>query len=84
MREQEGDSMAVTLEVDTKGKPRPMPTMGAVKGLDYLDIGEVMEIIFDDPLCAGDLQNWALLNHHQFLGSWEGAGRFSVKIRRLH
>ncbi|MHB1610373.1 MAG: sulfurtransferase TusA family protein [Sulfobacillus sp.] len=73
----------VTLEVDATGKPRPMPTMGAVKGMDYIEIGEIMEIIFDDPLCVQDLKNWASLKKQEFLGSQQIGTTYSVRIRRL-
>lgn len=73
----------VSLEVDTRGKPRPMPTMGAVKGLDLLNVGDVMEIFFDDPACITDLQNWAKLKHQEFLGSRPIVEGYGVRIRRL-
>ena len=77
------DDELVTLEVDATGKPRPMPTMGAVKGLDYIEVGEIMEILFDDPLCIQDLKNWALLKKQEFIGSHQYETTYSVKIRRL-
>jgi TusA-related sulfurtransferase len=77
------DDEPVTLEVDATGKPRPMPTMGAVKGLDYIEVGEIMEILFDDPLCIQDLKNWTVLKKQEFIGSYQYENTYSVKIRRL-
>lgn len=73
----------VTLEVDTRGKPRPMPTMGAVKGIDYIDIGEVVEVLFDDPACIQDIKNWALLKGHEVVDSGPHGNVYSVCVKRM-
>jgi tRNA 2-thiouridine synthesizing protein A len=54
--------------LDTRGLSCPMPILKAAKKIKELEVGQVMEILGDDPGTEEDLPAWCEQTGHEFLG----------------
>ncbi len=68
-----GDGIDIKADsvLDVKGLCCPMPIVKAKKGMDAIEVGQVLEIIGTDPGTKGDMPAWANRAGHEFLGSSE-------------
>jgi tRNA 2-thiouridine synthesizing protein A len=68
-----GDSIDVKPDsvLDVKGLCCPMPVVKAKKGMDAIEVGQVLEIVGTDVGSKGDMPAWAKRSGHEFLGVTE-------------
>jgi tRNA 2-thiouridine synthesizing protein A len=76
-------NMNVANVVDARGSACPGPLLEAKKGIGKVKVGELLEILSNDPGTKNDIPIWAKKVGHEYLGhlSTDGYDRLFV-IRR--
>ncbi len=71
--------------LDAKGLCCPMPTVKTALALDKLKVGEVLEVIADDPTSRRDLPRWVETTGHQLISVVEEGEKLTrVYIKKTH
>jgi tRNA 2-thiouridine synthesizing protein A len=67
--------------VDARGVSCPGPLLEAKKGMGTVQVGQILEILSNDPGSRNDIPRWAKKVGHDYLGflSVDGADRIFVK-----
>jgi tRNA 2-thiouridine synthesizing protein A len=67
--------------VDARGVSCPGPLLEAKKGMGNVQVGQILEILSNDPGSRNDIPRWANKVGHDYLGflSVDGADRIFVK-----
>jgi tRNA 2-thiouridine synthesizing protein A len=60
--------------VDARGSACPGPLLEAKKAIGKVKVGEVLEVLSNDPGTKGDMPLWANKVGHEFLGSLSADG----------
>ncbi|MFH1060076.1 MAG: sulfurtransferase TusA family protein [Pseudomonadota bacterium] len=68
--------------VDARGSACPGPLLEAKKAIAAVKVGEVLEVVSNDPGTKGDIPIWARKVGHEFLGYMVGDGCERVFVRR--
>ncbi len=68
--------------VDCLGMFCPMPLFMARKAIEEVDVGEIIEVLADDPSAKNDIPDWAERSGHKILSIEEEDGVFVIKIQR--
>lgn len=70
--------------VDARGSACPGPLLEAKKGIGKVKVGEVLEILSNDPGTKNDIPIWAKKVGHEYLGyvSADGYDRLFVTRRK--
>jgi TusA-related sulfurtransferase len=70
--------------VDARGVSCPGPLLEAKKGIGNVQIGQILEILSNDPTSREDIPKWANKVGHEYLGvlSVDGADRLFVKRQK--
>ncbi|WP_457590637.1 sulfurtransferase TusA family protein [Geoglobus sp.] len=74
--------MNVKKSVDCIGMFCPMPLFEARKAIEEVDVGEVVEILADDPSAKNDIPEWAERAGHKVVELKEDNGIFIIRIKR--
>jgi tRNA 2-thiouridine synthesizing protein A len=70
----------VSKTVDCLGRPCPVPVIELARALPTVGIGEVLEVLSDDPAAAVDVPAWCRMRAQE----WLGVDGTSHLVRRLH
>ncbi len=65
--------------LDCLGKPCPVPVIELAKALPTVAVGEVLEVLSDDPAAAVDIPAWCRMRGQ----AYEGAVGPSYRVRRV-
>lgn len=68
--------------VDARGTACPGPLLEAKKAIGSVKVGEVVEILSNDPGSKNDIPIWAKKVGHEFLGVIEADGYDQIFVRR--
>lgn len=70
--------------VDARGVSCPGPLLEAKKGMGNVQVGQILEILSNDPGSRNDIPRWAKKVGHDYLGhlSVDGADRLFVKRQK--
>jgi tRNA 2-thiouridine synthesizing protein A len=68
--------------VDYKGLFCPMPIVKISKAIKEIEVGQVLEMLADDPGSKPDMEAWAKQTGHELLDLQEEAGVFKFYVRR--
>jgi len=70
--------------VDARGSACPGPLLEAKKGIGKVKVGEVLEVLSNDPGTKNDIPVWAKKVGHEYLGhiSADGYDRLFVTRRK--
>jgi TusA-related sulfurtransferase len=68
--------------VDARGCACPGPLMEAKKAIGKVKVGEVLEVLSNDPGTKGDLPLWAQKVGHEFLGALAAVGYDRIFVVR--
>lgn len=84
MGEMDLNSIQADNVVDARGVSCPGPLLKAKKGMGNLEMGQILEIMSNDPGSKNDIPRWAKKVGHEFLGSlsMDGADRLFVKRQK--
>lgn len=65
--------------LDCRGRPCPVPVIELARALPTVAVGEVVEVLSDDPAAATDIPAWCRLRGQEYVGA-EG---MSYRVRRV-
>ncbi len=84
MGEMNLDTIQADNVVDARGVSCPGPLLEAKKGLGNVQVGQILEILSNDPGSRNDIPRWAKKVGHDYLGmlSVDGADRLFVKRQK--
>ncbi len=68
--------------VDARGSACPGPLMEAKKAIARVKVGEVLEVLSNDPGTKSDMPLWAAKVGHEFLGSLPADGYDRIFVIR--
>jgi tRNA 2-thiouridine synthesizing protein A len=67
------------LVLDCLGRPCPVPVIELARALPSVEVGEVIEVLSDDPAAASDIPAWCRMRSQ----AYEGSAGFAYAVRRL-
>lgn len=70
--------------LDCIGLYCPMPVLKTREVMDEIAVGEVLEVLADDPASETDVRAWAKRSGQEILGIEETAEGFRFLIRKIH
>ena len=68
--------------VDARGSACPGPLLEAKKGIGKVKVGEVLEVLSNDPATKNDIPVWAKKVGHDYLGHVSADGYDRIFITR--
>jgi TusA-related sulfurtransferase len=68
--------------VDARGSACPGPLLEAKKGIGKVKVGEVLEVLSNDPATKNDIPVWAKKVGHDYLGHISADGYDRIFITR--
>lgn len=75
--------MSPALTVDCLGRPCPVPVIELARALPHVAIGEVVDVLSDDPAAALDVPAWCRMRHQEYVGATTLATGAAYRVRRL-
>lgn len=75
--------MEADATLDCMGLYCPMPIIKTKEKIDELEVGEVLEVVADDPGIKADMPAWCRNTGNEFLGLEEEDGAYRVYVRKL-
>ena len=73
-----GDAPAPALVLDCRGRPCPVPVIELARALPGVAVGEVVQVLSDDPAARLDLPAWCRMRSQDYLGEFP-EGSFSIR-----
>ena len=80
MTVESGYTIAATL--DMTGHFCPEPVIRVNEDIANIEVGEVLELLADDPSAKSDIASWAKRAGHELISTEENDGTFRFLIRR--
>jgi tRNA 2-thiouridine synthesizing protein A len=74
--------MKVDKTVDYKGLSCPMPIVKIAGAIKEIEVGQVLEMLADDPGSKADMAAWAKQTRHELLETREEGGVYKFYVRR--
>ncbi len=74
--------MEYDVSLDCRGLSCPMPILKASKKIKELEVGQVLEVLADDPGGEEDFPAWCEQTGHEFLGQEEEEDYLKFYIRK--
>jgi len=68
--------------VDYKGLFCPMPIIKVSKDIKQIEVGQVLEMLADDPGSKPDMEAWVKQTGHEMVDTQEEGGVFKFYVRR--
>lgn len=68
--------------LDCKGMRCPRPIVEMAKAMRRLQVGQVLELLADDPVAKNDIPAWCQTTGHHFLGREDEDGSFRFLVRK--
>jgi tRNA 2-thiouridine synthesizing protein A len=74
------------LRLDALGKKCPLPIIMLAERIGEVPIGDVVEVLADDPATKTDVPAWCGLKSHEFLGTADlaPAAGWAYRVRRRY
>jgi tRNA 2-thiouridine synthesizing protein A len=78
-------SPPVAVVVDCLGAACPIPVVRLARAIGVAEVGQVVELLADDPGAKVDIPVWCRLKDQELLGRDDRPqGGWSFRVRRLH
>lgn len=74
--------LKVEKTVDYKGLFCPMPIVKVSKDIKGIEVGQVLEMLADDPGSKPDMEAWVKQTGHEMVDTQEEGGVFKFYVRR--
>jgi TusA-related sulfurtransferase len=74
--------LKVDKTVDYKGLFCPMPIVKVSKDIKGIEVGQVLEMLADDPGSKPDMEAWVKQTGHEMVDTQEEGGVFKFYVRR--
>ena len=68
--------------IDCLGRPCPVPVVELARALLEVELGEVVEVVSDDPAARLDVPAFCRMRGHTYLGEVERPGGTGLQARR--
>jgi TusA-related sulfurtransferase len=68
--------------MDLKGLPCPMPVVKVSKGINDVEVGQVIEAVTSDPGALADFPAWARTSGNEILKTDQNDGLITFYIKR--
>ena len=75
--------MTVTERVDARGLVCPMPTIRLGQAIRRVSVGEIVELLSDDPGSEYNMAAWTRNTGHELVHSEKREGVYQFQFRRL-
>jgi tRNA 2-thiouridine synthesizing protein A len=75
---------AAALTIDARGKKCPIPIIMLAEQIREVAIGQLIEVLADDPAAESDLPAWCLLKSQEFVQTRALASGWSFLVRRSY
>jgi len=82
MSTEELKALTVNKTVDARATACPGPLLAAKKAIGEINAGDVMEILSSDEGTKRDIPKWANKKGHEYLGTIEDAGYFTIYMKK--
>jgi tRNA 2-thiouridine synthesizing protein A len=80
-----GTTQVPTLSIDALGRKCPIPIIMLAERIGEVAIGQIVQVLADDPAAKTDVPAWCGLKSHDFLGYGDLAdGGWTFLIRRSY
>lgn len=73
-----------TVEVDSRGRPCPLPVIDLAKALPGVPVGGEVVVLADDPGAAADIPAWCRMRRQELVDVTPQPGYAAYRVRRLH
>jgi TusA-related sulfurtransferase len=74
--------MKADTSLDCVGMYCPMPIVKTLKAIKELQVGQVLEIIADDPGIQSDIPAWCRTTGHECLGVEKSGSEFKAYVKK--
>lgn len=71
------------MRVDCLGRPCPVPVIELARAVLTVEVGEVVEVLSDDPAARLDIPAWCRMRGHEYVGEDARDVGSSYRVRRL-
>lgn len=71
------------MTLDTYGLLCPVPIMKTASAIREIAVGEVLEVLADDPQILEDMPAWCVSNGHALLDTIEEHEEFRLYVKRV-
>lgn len=68
---------------DVTGTYCPVPIAETAKRMKEMELGQVLELIADDPGVVEDIPAWCQRTGQEFLGMYEDEGEYHIFVRKV-
>ena len=75
--------MRPAMTLDTFGLLCPVPIMKTASAIREISVGEVLEVLADDPQILEDMPAWCASNGHALLDTIEDNEEFKLFVRKV-
>ena len=75
--------MTHVITVDCLGRPCPVPVIELARALPGVAVGEVVDVLSDDPAAALDIPAWCRMRRQEYVGATERVNGSAYRVRRL-
>ncbi|MFQ5576029.1 MAG: sulfurtransferase TusA family protein [Anaerolineae bacterium] len=72
----------ISKTLDCVGLLCPMPVIKTSKAIKQVEVGQILEMMADDPGAIPDMEAWSRQTGHELLKSAEENGVFTFHLRR--
>jgi tRNA 2-thiouridine synthesizing protein A len=72
------------LVVDALGRRCPVPVILLAERITEVGVGQVVELLADDPVMATELSAWCARTSHELAGQGDQPAGWSFLVRRAH
>jgi len=69
--------------LDCLGRPCPVPVIELAKALSGVEVGEVIEVLSDDPAARYDIPAWCRMRGQEYVGAQEREVGSAYSVRRV-
>jgi tRNA 2-thiouridine synthesizing protein A len=79
-----GPPGAAVLTIDALGKKCPIPIIMLAERIREVAIGQLIEVLADDPAAKSDLPAWCVLKSQEYVRTAEHGSGWSFLVRRSY
>jgi tRNA 2-thiouridine synthesizing protein A len=79
-----GTAAGVALTIDALGRKCPIPIIMLAERIGEVAIGQIIEVLADDPAAKSDLPAWCMLKSQEFVGMRDLESGWSFLVRRSY
>jgi tRNA 2-thiouridine synthesizing protein A len=72
------------LTLDALGKKCPVPIIMLADRIREVNVGQIIEVLADDPAAKADLPAWCALKSQEFVGASDLPAGWSFLVRRSY